>query len=351
MVKCLCVEVKAFSVRNEILPAKINPSEQVVQVFLPYLNDGVLFNLAEIHLEKIEFSESDYECDLLEVFDLRQNKSFKIYKTSSQEKSDYIEWKIIGGYQIPDSDFSLWHTEKNSGFLTVGSVVCTEMPGKEFLCWDNGNPAFSASGSKKWPTSRILLADGTVAAKLTTRKVVGIITSGNLFTGKIARGMSLKQLLSFTKKDGKTLIDWGIPFEARPKGFRVKFLYDGLGDECSIVATLEKHSNYSQNDKKILLREYVATAAYFGETDSKNQTNCPTRISEPDENGLRMLEVDFLYGKQPENVNPMPKGVVQVGADETITHVNVIFASSAHGDYFKGVKNATLIVKDFEFVY
>ena len=160
--------------------------------------------------------------------------------------------------------------------------------------------------------------------------------------------MGLKQLLGFTDKDGKQLIDWGVPFEARPKGFRVKFSYDGLGDECSLYASLENRS-LDENGKTV--RKYVASAVYIGIIDFENNTNCVTRISNPDSNGLRTLEVDFLYGQEPENTNPMPEGVSQAAADEKITHVNVVFASSAHGDYFKGTKNATLIVKDFEFVY
>ena len=256
--------------------------------------------------------------------------------------------------QLPESDFSQWHTEKIPGFLTFGKRKCTEMPGSSALCWDNGNPAFSASGSKNWPTRRITLPDGSVAALLQTKKVIGVIASGNLFTGRIVRNMGLGQLLGFTN-DGKQLIDWGVPFTGRPKGFRVKFSYDGLGDECSLVATLENRTETEivekKKTKKVVDRKYVATAAYIGIVDFENEVACPTRVSEKDENGLRTLEVDFVYGENPEGTNALPDGVTQASADTEITHVNVVFASSAHGDYFEGVKNAKLIVKDFEFVY
>ncbi|MBQ4379272.1 MAG: PCMD domain-containing protein [Treponema sp.] len=256
--------------------------------------------------------------------------------------------------QLPESDFSQWHTEKLPGFLTFGKKECSEMPGSSPLCWDCGNPAFSASGSKNWPTRRIILPDGSTAALLTTRKVVGVIASGNLFTGRIVRNMSLAQLLGFTD-DGKQLIDWGVPFTGRPKGFRVKFAYDGLGDKCSLVATLENRKEIEVTEKKKTKkkteRKYVATAAYISRIDFENETACPTRVSEKDENGLRTLEVDFVYGENPEGTNALPEGVVQADSDTEITHVNVVFASSARGDYFEGVKNASLIVKDFEFVY
>lgn len=245
--------------------------------------------------------------------------------------------------QIPGSDFGSWHTETISGFLTFGSMECPEMPGKKAGAWDTGNPAFAASGSKNWPTQKVVLKDGSVAAKLETRKVFGKIASGSLFTGRIVRKLSLKQLLGFTDKDGGQLINFGVKFKGRPKGIRVKFSYNGLGDECSISATLENR-NSGRND-------VVASALFVGSDETKNKSNCVTRISAPDANGLRTLEIDFLYGQYPTGGNPIPDNVRQLRGDTEITHVNVCFSSSAHGDRFKGVKGAQLIIKDFEFIY
>lgn len=301
-----------------------------------------IFRLADASLSEIEF-ESDCAVQIPERMDVINGTQIQVTTPDETET-----WLVTGGYQLPESDFSAWHSERLPGFLTIGTKECGEMPGSSALCWDNGNPAFSASGSKKWPTLQVTLNDGSTAAKLVTRKVVGVIASGNLFTGRVVRTMGLKQLLGFTSKDGKQLIDWGVPFEARPKGIRVKFSYDGLGDECSIYASLENHT--TDADGKTV-RKYVASATYIGIIDFENKTNCVTRVSKQDENGLRTLEVDFLYGEYPENAYPPPPGVTQTGADEKVTHVNVVFASSARGDYFEGTKNATLIVKDFEFVY
>ena len=53
------------------------------------------------------------------------------------------------GPQLPGSDFSGWHSEQVRGFATFGHVQCDAMVGDSGLTvWDNGNPAFSASGSK-----------------------------------------------------------------------------------------------------------------------------------------------------------------------------------------------------------
>ena len=247
------------------------------------------------------------------------------------------------GPQLPGSDFSGWHSEQVRGFATFGHVQCDAMVGDSGqTVWDNGNPAFSASGSKNWPTKPVVLADGSVAAELTTRRVVGVIASGNLFTGRIKRELSLAQLLGFTD-DGKKLIDWGTPFTARPKGIRLKMAYDGLGDSCTVMATLENRSGGS--------RRYVATAWYSSPNDSDMTREGVRSISARDANGLRTVELSFVYGRPHKGADPLPDGVEQGGADEPVTHVNVVFASSRRGDYFEGTKGARLVVKDFEFLY
>jgi len=331
--------ISEFSIKHQ-LNSKIDNTNHSIFIEVPYTSKTDYFNLSKSEIEKIVF-DNDSSCDLKtgNIIDLRKKTSFIVIEDESK-----TTWTIQGGYQLPESDFTKWHTEKLPGFLTFGSKTCSEMPGSTPICWDNGNPAFSASGSKKWPTKQFVLPDGSIAAELITRKVIGVIASGNLFTGEITRKMGLKQLLGFTDKDGKALIDWGVPFEARPKGIRVKFFYDGLGkDECSIVATLENRNNNQ--------RKYVASASYIGFTDNENECNCITKISDYDENSMRTLEIDFMYGELPEHSNPLPENVIQANANEDITHVNVVFASSAHGDFFKGTKNARLLIKDFEFVY
>lgn len=327
--------ITKFHIRGQVGKAKINDAEKSIFVTVNYYGKNGIFPLSRAVVEKIELKDS-LQTDLNDTLDLRSWTSFKIGDEN---------WKVKGGYQLPGSSFNDWHSEDVRGFATFGHVKCDEMVGKNanHRIWDNGNPAFSTSGSKKWPTKKVQLADGSYAAELTTRKVVGVIASGNLFTGRIVRDMSLKQLLGFTDKDGKALISWGVPFEARPKGFRVKFKYDGRGDSCTVMATLE--------NRKDGVRRFVGVAWYSAKTDHDLSKEGVISISEPDKNGLRTLETKFIYGRSHANADPLPEGAMQGNADETVTHVNVVFASSRKGDYFKGKENATLTVKDFEFIY
>ncbi len=327
--------IQKIHVRGQVGKAQIDTEQKTILVMVNYYGKNGTYPLSQAVVENFSLRDS-LESTLRDTLDLRAWTSFKIGDET---------WRIKGGYQLPGSSFSNWHSEEVPGFITFGHVTCDEMVGKtaDHHIWDNGNPAFSASGSKKWPTKKVKLADSSYAAVLTTRKVVGVIASGNLFTGRIVRDMSLKQLLGFTDKDGKALIRWGVPFEARPKAFRVKFKYDGLGDSCTVMATLENRKDGN--------RRFIGVAWYSATTDYDTSKEGVVSISSPDRNGLRTLEAKFIYGRSHTNADPMPKGAVQGDADEPITHVNVVFASSRKGDYFKGKENATLIVKDFQFVY
>ena len=109
------------------------------------------------------------------------------------------------------------------------------------------------------------------------------------------------------------------------------------------MATLENRSGGS--------RRYVATAWYSSPNDSDMTHEGVRSVSARDANGLRTVELSFVYGRLHKGADPLPDGVEQGGADEPVTHVNVVFASSRRGDHFEGTKGARLVVKDFEFLY
>jgi len=325
-----------FRVRGQIGNARIDNDARRIFVMVNYEFNNAVFPLGRAEVERIVI-ENNVQHTLPNRVDLRNWTRFTVGND---------EWQIKGGYQLPYSDFGTWHQEVISGFATLGRITCDHMVGPanaNLRIWDNGNPAFAASGSRNWPTQKVRLNDGTYAAELTTRSILGIIASGNLFTGRMERNMSLRQLMGFTSKDGKDLIEWGVPFEARPTGFRVKFSYTGLTDSCTVMAVLENRTGG--------VRRFVGVAWYSSTTDHDTSREGVVSISEPDRNGLRTLETRFIYGRPHSNADPLPRGAVQGGANEPITHVNVVFASSRRGDFFRGRRNAQLIVKDFEFVY
>ena len=119
-------------------------------------------------------------------------------------------------------------------------------------------------------------------------------------------------------------------------------MYDGKGDLCSLSATLENRSDG--------IRSVVAAAGYIGTADTVTDTP-DILISEPDANGMRTLSAFFSNGVHLKD-SPVLSGDDIIGtSDMPVTHINIVFASSAHGDEFKGEKDASLTVKDFELIY
>lgn len=322
-------------IRGQMGKAKIDEAAHTIFVPVNYYGRGGIFPLESAYVEEFVLPKGTAHT-LPDTVDLRDWHAFKIGEE---------EWKIKGGYQLPGSDFTKWHTEDVPGFATFGRIKCDEMVGGENQhIWDNGNPAYSTSGSKSWPTKKVTLKDGTIAAELETQKVFGVIASGNLFTGRIVREWSLKRLLQYAMgSDGKNLIKWGVPFTGRPKAVRVKFKYEGKGDTCTVMTSLE--------NRKDGTRRYIATAWYSSAYDNDKKQEGVISISEPDENGLRTLEMKFIYGTPHKNADPLPDNAVHGKADEEITHINVVFGSSRRGDYFKGVKGAKLTVSKYELIY
>lgn len=325
-----------FRVRGQIGNARIDNDARRIFVMVHYEFQNGVFPLSRAEVERIT-TRNNVPHTLPQFVDLRNWTRF----TAGGE-----EWQVKGGYQLPHSNFSTWHEEVISGFATLGRVTCEHMVGPanpNLRIWDNGNPAFAASGSRNWPTQKVRLNDGRYAAKLTTRTVLGVLASGNLFTGRMERNMSLRQLMGFTSRSGAELIEWGVPFEARPTGIQVNFSYVGLGDSLTIMAVLENRTHGT--------RRFVAKAFYGATTDHDRSREGVISISEPDANGLRTLKTRFIYGRPHADADPLPQGIVQGNANEPITHVTVVFASSRRGDYFRGRRNAQLIVRDFEFLY
>ena len=178
----------ALIAQGQIEPSEVRESEKSVFVPLPYYDKaGAPFPIDRA-APSAEFAAlfPQYKGKTL---DLARGERINLLNEQTGEQET---WLVKGGYQLPDSSFSEWHSERVTGFISIGTRECGEMAGRdESSVWDNGNPAFAATGSKKWPTRSTTLADGSVAAELTTRKVFGVIASGSLFTGSIARDYTL----------------------------------------------------------------------------------------------------------------------------------------------------------------
>lgn len=309
---------------------------------LPFLAD-----LSNLELTELELSEGA-SCESHktgEAYDFGAGQEIVI-KNSDGESTTYI---VKAGYQIPGSDFNDWK----------GNDVIPDS------LWGNANTLIT--------TTEKYTSGSMTGARIATTALLGKTASGSLYTADFNPNNvgTLSMANSSTWPDGNELINFGKHFNARPEYAEVKFSYDGSGDSCDIYILLEsrdgdKNINRGSDD----INKLVASAWYRSTTDDNTGRENPdvVSISDKDENGMRTLRLKFRYGTplenspiensstfatslQSTNKSAIDNSLTQGEGKEAVTHIRVVFASSADGNHYKGVKNATLIIDDLKFIY
>ena len=309
---------------------------------LPFLAD-----LSNLELSELELSEGA-SCESHktgEAYDFGAGQEI-VVKNSDGESTTYI---VKAGYQIPGSDFNDWK----------GNDIIPDS------LWGNANTLLT--------TTEKYTSGSMTGAKIATSALLGKTASGSLYTADFNPNNvgTLSMANSSTWPDGNELIDFGKHFNARPEYAEVKFSYDGSGDSCDIYILLEsrdgdKNINRGSDD----INKLVASTWYRSTTDDNTGRENPdvVSISDKDENGMRTLRLKFRYGTplenspiensstfatslQSTNKSAIDNSLIQGEGKESVTHIRVVFASSADGNHYKGVKNATLIIDDLKLIY
>ena len=309
---------------------------------LPFLAD-----LSNLELTELELSEGA-SCESHktgEAYDFGAGQEI-VVKNSDGESTTYI---VKAGYQIPGSDFNDWK----------GNDIIPDS------LWGNANTLLT--------TTEKYTSGSMTGAKIATSALLGKTASGSLYTADFNPNNvgTLSMANSSTWPDGNELIDFGKHFNARPEYAEVKFSYDGSGDSCDIYILLEsrdgdKNINRGSDD----INKLVASTWYRSTTDDNTGRENPdvVSISDKDENGMRTLRLKFRYGNplenspiensstfatslQSTNKSAIDNSLIQGEGKESVTHIRVVFASSADGNHYKGVKNATLIIDDLKLIY
>lgn len=309
---------------------------------LPFLADLSNLELTELELSEGATCESHKTG---EAYNFGAGQEI-VVKNSDGESTTYI---VKAGYQIPGSDFNDWK----------GNDVIPDS------LWGNANTLLT--------TTEKYTSGSMTGAKIATSALLGKTASGSLYTADFNPNNvgTLSMANSSTWPDGNELIDFGKHFNARPEYAEVKFSYDGSGDSCDIYILLEsrdgdKNINRGADNENLL----VASAWYRSSTDDNTGRENPdvVSISDKDENGMRTLRLKFRYGTplenspiensstfatslQSTNKSAIDNSLTQGEGKESVTHIRVVFASSADGNHYKGVKNATLIIDDLKLIY
>ncbi len=318
-----------------------------------YIEMAYLANLTQVTISALGLSEGASTAGITKgsAYDLSAGLSVLV---SVGENS--VTYTVKAGYQIPYSNFDSWD---NDDYVledpTYGAI------------WGNAN-----SASKN--TTQVTVGSGS-GAQMKTSSILGKIASGSIYTAEFnPNGVGLFSMASSsTWPDGNELIDFGKPFKGHPEYADVKFSYSNNdGDSCDIYIMLENRTGDKNVDRTSTDVNTLVASAWFRSTSESDYTTRPNpdvvSISEPDVNGMRTLRLKLQYGTpltnspiwnssafatgvSSSNNNAIDNSVVEGSGKENVTHIRVVFASSAAGNFYTGTSGATLVVDDFKFIY
>jgi hypothetical protein len=303
-------------------------------------------DLTALELSEMELSEgATANVEVGESYDF--GAGVQVTVTNANDESE--TYTIKAGYQLPGSNFNSWKGDN----VTPDSI------------WGNANTILT--------TTEKITSGSMIGAQIQTSSALTKTASGSLYTAAFnPKGVgTLSMASSSTWPDGNELLDFGKPFNARPEFMEVKFSYEGKGDSCDIYILLENRTGDKNVNRKSSDVNKLVASAWFRSTKADNsgrENPDVVSVSEPDENKMRTLRLKLQYGEPlagspieksstfntklvSSNKSAINNGLVQGTGDEPVTHVRVVFASSADGNHYKGTKGATLVIDEMKLIY
>ena len=303
-------------------------------------------DLTTLELSEMELSEgATANVEVGESYDF--GAGVQVTVTNANDESE--TYTVKAGYQLPGSNFNSWKGDD----VTPDSI------------WGNANTILT--------TTEKITSGSMIGAKIQTSSALTKTASGSLYTAVFnPKGVgTLSMASSSTWPDGNELLDFGKPFNARPEFMEVKFSYEGKGDSCDIYILLENRTGDKNVNRKSSDVNKLVASAWFRSTKADNsgrENPDVVSVSAPDENGMRTLRLKLQYGEplagspiensstfdtklESSNKSAINNGLVQGFGDEPVTHIRVVFASSADGNHYKGTKGAILVIDEMKLIY
>lgn len=303
-------------------------------------------DLTALELSEMELSEgATANVEVGESYDFGAG----VQVTVTNANDEFETYTVKAGYQLPGSNFNTWKGDN----VTPDSI------------WGNANTILT--------TTEKITSGSMIGAKIQTSSALTKTASGSLYTADFnPKGVgTLSMASSSTWPDGNELLDFGKPFNARPEFMEVKFSYEGKGDSCDIYILLENRTGDKNVNRKSSDVNKLVASAWFRSTKADNsgrENPDVVSVSEPDENKMRTLRLKLQYGEplagspiensstfntklESSNKSAINNGLVQGTGDEPVTHIRVVFASSADGNHYKGTKGATLVIDEMKLIY
>lgn len=258
------------------------------------------------------------------------NRTYELRLLINGEERETEEASTPVGDKIPD------------GNMKDASLSCFTTNNKEAIFWGSGNNSFTSG------LCRQATFDNVTSAKLTATSAVGILASGNLFSGPFE-----KQGLS------TGVVSFGQPYNwtARPSAMKVQYYAEHIG-----LINIDMHPGApigkGDRDKA---RIFVAIVDWSARHKVASGTGLPTGIWDPEQTtsteegkiiayGSLFIDASSTGGKMIDLELPLhfydqttkPSGRYQIV---------ISCSTSAYGDFMVGCKENVLYVSNFEWKY
>ena len=236
--------------------------------------------------------------------------------------------------QLENSAFDDWYTPSGKSYQQPGADAGS--------IWASANDGVTTTGANNFNTTPLLISGIDYAAQLVTKDLGFIaqiagqrIGSATLFVGKFA--------LNISNPSAST--QFGTPFTAKPIGFSIDYNYkegapykDGANktlnkiDSADLYVLLENRTNPNAIKR-------IATG-WFRAGNSASAT-------------LAKIDVPLVYGMLPAKSPSYqkPENGLYGTKNDPVTHIVVVYASSANGILYEGAVNSTLLLNNFKLKY
>lgn len=281
------------------------------------------------------------------------NFSKKLSVTVSNASGDSKTYSLQAGYQYPSMSITStdWTNDDNGNKY-------------DLVGFDNGNNSFTKELATSTENGEVL--------QMATTEYMSKLASGNTFTAYFnPKGVGALSMLGY--KDGNELIDFGRPFYARPAYVEFDVKYEGKNDSCDLYVLLENRSRTTNEGKNQYrtssdVNTLVASAWYRATTVESTDDPDVVSISDAARSGYKTIRLKFKYGT-PEATSPIYNSSVFTTSlknsngidnhlvettspdDFDVTHIRVVMASSAQGQFYEGSKGATLWCDAIRLIY
>ena len=256
--------------------------------------------------------------------------TYEFRLTVGGEQTQLMEYAAPAGNTIPNGD------------LEDSSLSCWTQNNKTAEFWGSGNNTFTRGLCTQ------ASFDGGTRAKLQATSAMGVLASGNLFSGLFQKDVLTRGVVSF-----------GQPYawKARPKALKLQYYAEHIG-----IVDIEKNFgapiHEGDRDKARIM---VAIVDWNTRREVGSGTEAPTGTWDPEETtsvdegpiiayGSLFIDQSSTGGKMIDVQLPLnyydtkakPSGLYQIV---------ISCSTSAYGDFMAGCKSNVLYVDNFEWVY